>query len=197
MSVELIGKPALIVAVVPGDLRAKRVADRALDAHGAGLLRPGLIVEAAVDRERVSWSARVDQDRASRGVAPEKQPLGPTQDFDILDIEEVQHHAGRDALVDAVDKHADGGLHGRDGRVRAQAADREIGKSGHRAGVGKRYVGRRHGQILQGADVTFLEFHAVDCGQRDRDSLRILRDTALFDRNDDRLDRGEGLGICG
>src|SRR6185503_12713617 len=101
--------------------------------------------------------------------------------------------ARRQADIDPVDEDSDGGLHGRDRRVHAEAADREKRVTGH--AFGQRDVRRGGGEVLQVERVTLVDIDAVDDGERQGNALRIFGDSALVGRDDDALDRRVSLKL--
>ena len=70
--------------------------------------------------------AGVYQHCAACHIASEKNPLRTAQDLNAFQIEQVEHHAAIETQVNAVDKHADCRIDGRDRAVDAKTADREV-----------------------------------------------------------------------
>ncbi len=143
---------AVAVALVVGDCAAdlERVAQR----HGAGHDRVELAVGANIDlgfQVRLVIHLGGDiLDRAANRVAAIERALGPAQDFDPFNVENVQDRALRTGDIDVVDIETDTGLEAPERILLADAANegdqRGVGTAGHfDCGV--------RGRTLDGGDV--------------------------------------------
>ena len=154
----------------------------------------GLPVAAVAVRPRhfhaefVGGLARNQADRAARGVAAIERALRAAQHLDTLQIDELEHRAGRAADDDAVDIDADGRVCGEDrfGFADAPHLDDEV-PLGRRTGGGGE-VRRDRAEHRGVGDAARFDRIGADRADRERDALQ--RFTALFSGDDDVVERG-------
>ncbi|MND89640.1 hypothetical protein D3C80_817040 [compost metagenome] len=132
-------------------------------------------------------------DRAADGVAAVQGALRSAQDFQTLDVEDVQHRALRAGHIDVVDIEADAGLEAPQRILLADAAD-ETGQGG--VGAARNLDRGVRGLLLQGGDVGgagLFQTLGADGGDGDRDVLQRLFTAAGGD--DDVVDAGHLFGF--
>ena len=149
---ELIGEVAAVAVVVGADAQAGSVAE-------AGEFRyPGLpvAVAAAADGEAVALvfegGKGVDVDDAAHGVPTVEGTLGAAEDFDALDVEEVEVEGGFVHVGDVVDVEADA-------LAAAPGADAaQVDGGGHPgAVVGDEEVGNEGAEVFDGFDLAVVD----------------------------------------
>ncbi|MNX84186.1 hypothetical protein D3C86_1159740 [compost metagenome] len=132
-------------------------------------------------------------DRAADGVAAIEGALGPAQDLQPLDVEDVQHGALRTGHIDVVDVEADAWLEAPQRVLLTDPADKA-----RQGGVGAaRDLDRSvRGLLLQGGDVGgagLLQTLRTDGGDSDRHVLQAFLAAARGD--DDVVDAGGLLSV--
>ncbi|MNQ79182.1 hypothetical protein D3C85_941160 [compost metagenome] len=197
----------VVVLGARGQVRAVAVAgvagDRAADAQGVGDRsrtrgdQIDLVIAAvgALQRQLGVLSQTFGDvlDRAADGVAAVQGALRSAQDFQTLDVEDVQHRALRAGHIDVVDIEADAGLEAPQRILLADAAD-EAGQGG--VGAARNLDRGVRGLLLQGGDVGgagLFQTLAADGGDGDRHVLQ--RFFAAARRDDDVVDAGSLLGL--
>src|SRR5690606_28839757 len=126
--------------------------------------------------------AREQLYRAADRVLARERTLRTAQDFDPVEIEQVEHRTHHDAVIDVVDIHADTGLQGEVGIVLAYAAN-EYG------GAVKCCAALRYGDVRSDIGAVRhaahrLAFEGFTADRRDRDRL-VLQPLFTELRGDD------------
>src|SRR6185295_4224302 len=143
----------------------------------------------------VPGAARIDQYGAAGRVVTEKSGLRTAQDFHILDIVHVQCGSDRLPEIDAIDKHADGGLDRWNRRVDTKPANREGRIARDRASVVEPHVRGKCRQLRQRADVKVFHLRGPERRNRYGDGLSVLWNAALLGGYEHDLDRLGGI-LC-
>ena len=116
-------------------------------------------------------------DRPADGIAPEQGALRSSQDFDAVDVDQVQHVAGGAADVNAVYVHRNTGVGYRRVICLPDSANEDLADG---AGTGRRrrlvelQVRNDVSQLIHGMDLSRLEFCAGQSGHGDRNFLQTL-----------------------
>ncbi len=142
---------------------------------GQGAFRLDELVVAVAELEVVLGSearfASRHEDRARRRVLAEQRPLGPAQNLDALDVDEVERRRRRPRIQHSVDVEADAGLDAvvRETERRAEAADVDA-----RVARIRRIELDRRNELFDAIDVERARFRdelAVDDRDRNRHFL--------------------------
>ena len=153
------------------------------DEVGAGFER-----NAAACFKLIRRPSRAHEHGAAGDIASVKRALRAAQNFNGFEIECIGDRAGVHAEINAVDKHADGGIDGCDRRIHANAADGKIGDAARGADVLKLHVWHCVAEALQILDVPRLQVALAERVDRHRQILRA-RFAVLVSCNDDFVSR--------
>ncbi len=152
----------------PRQLVGERAGNRALGLEITVLAQRGF--DAALRGE--TRRARADIDHARRGVLAEQGALRAAQDFELLDVHQVEHRHARPPKINVVDIQPHAAFQTVAGRVVAQPANRHAGLT--RMHISDVDAGHQLLQILNAVDPLALQRLAADDAHGRRHFLRAF-----------------------
>ncbi len=172
-----------------GETATQRAGDHAARRHrgpAAPAIDRAFQRKARRSAESLLRIGRCHHHRPAGGVAAKGHPLRPAQQVHPLHVDHVEHGAGVDAHVYAIDEQPHAGIDRGDGAVDAKAAHGEIGHPAECSDGIKRDIGRglaEAGQVAEGAGIQFRGIDAAGAAGIVKQGLAAILDGDDDDRS--------------